>query len=69
MARELFDKKGNSKIVEDRDVQTMLKSGWKLFKPVVAKTEKTSTTRRKATLRIEKAEAEVLKPIKEENDG
>jgi len=85
MAIQLWNKDGDFVIVDNVDVQTMIKAGWKFKKPAVkvcdvcsgqqciceTETEKTSKTtkRRKATLRIEKAEAEVLKPNKEENDG
>lgn len=73
MAIQLWNKDGDFVIVDNVDVQTMIKAGWKFKKPAVKvnETEKTSKTtkRRKATLRIEKAEAEVLKPNKEENDG
>ncbi len=65
----MYDKQGNSKIVQNQDVQTMLKSGWSFNKPAVLKTEKKTklTTRPKAKMRITKAEAEVIKPFEEEN--
>ena len=69
MAIQMYDKQGNSKIVQNQDVQTMLKSGWSFNEPAVTKTEKKTktTTRPKAKMRITKAEAEVIKPFKEDN--
>lgn len=71
MAIQMFDKKGNSKIVENQEVQTMLKSGWSFHKPAVKilTGKKTKTTRPKASLSITKAEAEVIKPTKENDNG
>jgi len=70
--REMYDQNGNSHLVPHQEVQNKLKSGWMLFKPAVTKTEKniiTKTTKRpKATMRITKAEAEVIKPYNEEDN-
>jgi len=70
--REMYDINGNSHLVPHQEVQNKLKSGWMLFKPAVTKTEKniitTTTKRPKATMRITKAEAEVIKPYIEEDN-
>jgi len=68
MAIQMYDKQGNSKIVQNQDVQTMLKSGWSFNEPAVKVTDKKTklTTRPKAKMRITKAEAEVIKPFKED---
>jgi hypothetical protein len=73
--REMYDKQGNSQLVPDQQVQEKLRSGWVFFKkpesaPSVEKKSimKTKTTTRpRATMRITKAEAEVIKSIKEDN--
>jgi hypothetical protein len=72
--RELYDKDGNSHLVPDNQVQDKLRSGWVFFKkPESVKAEKKSikiksTTRPRATMRITKAEAEVIKPFNEEDN-
>lgn len=74
--REMYDKQGNSSLVPDNEVQSRLKSGWVFFKkPDVAvsktgtvKNTKIKTKRPKATMRITKAEAEVIKPFNEEDN-
>ena len=74
--REMYDEQGNSRLVPDQQVQEKLRSGWVFFKkPVIASKKvinkniiKTKTTTRpRATMRITKAEAEVIKSIKEDN--
>ncbi len=73
--REMYDEQGNSQLVPDQQVQEKLRSGWVFFKkPVIASKKvinknitKTTTTRPRATMRITKAEAEVIKSIKEDN--
>ncbi len=77
MLREMYDKNGNSHLVPSEQVQDKLKSGWVFFqKPVSPPVleEKKSTTKTKsktkrprATMRITKAEAEVIKPNEENN--
>lgn len=79
MSIKMYDKNGNSSIVDNRDVAVKQKAGWTFTKPAVVACatcdnvkctcdDTTSTKpRRKATLRIQKAEAEVLKPKEEEN--
>lgn len=71
MAIEMFDKNGNSKIVQNQEVQTMVRSGWSFQKPAVS-TEtgsKTKTTKRpNPILRIKEAKAEVIKPYNKENN-
>jgi len=75
MLREMYDEQGNSHLVPNTQVQDKLKSGWVFFKKPVSppKVEenksitKTKTKRPKATMRITKAEAEVIKSIKEDN--
>ena len=73
--REMYDKQGNSQLVPDQQVQEKLRSGWVFFKkpesaPSVEKKSimKTKTTRPRATMRITKAEAEVIKPFNEEDN-
>jgi len=75
--RELYDKDGNSHLVPDNQVQDKLRSGWVFFKKPVSSSKKeeskniikTKTTRRpRATMRITKAEAEVIKPFNEEDN-
>lgn len=82
MAVKMYNYQGISSIVEDKLVHKMLKSGWTFVKPAVkvcktcsqeqcicdTDTEIKSQTkpRRKPVLQIQKAEAEVLKPNKEE---
>jgi len=76
--REMYDEQGNSQLVQDQQVQEKLRSGWVFFKkPVTAikkvvkkdiTKEKTTTTKRpRATLRITKAEATVIKSNEENN--
>jgi len=74
--REMYDEQGNSQLVPDQQVQEKLRSGWVFFKkPVIASKKVISkniiktktTTRPRATMRITKAEAEVIKSIKEDN--
>lgn len=82
MAIQMFDKNGNSKIVDNPEVQTMLKSGWSFSRPAIKTCAKcgnttctcemeikTKTTRPKAMMRITKAQAEVIKPTKENDNG
>jgi hypothetical protein len=74
--REMYDKQGNSQLVPDQQVQEKLRSGWVFFKkpesaPSVEKksiTKTKTTTRPRATMRITKAEAEVIKPFNEEDN-
>ena len=72
----MYDKQGNSHLVPNQEVQARLKSGWVFFKPAVVNTEKKSTTKKKqtkrpkATMRITKAEAEVIKkPLRRTTNG
>lgn len=72
--REMYDEQGNSQLVPDQQVQEKLRSGWVFFKkPESAQVEKkniikTKTTKRpRATMRITKAEAEVIKSNEEDN--
>tara|TARA_R100000995_G_scaffold28545_2_gene12530 strand:- start:11627 stop:11854 length:228 start_codon:yes stop_codon:yes gene_type:complete len=75
MLRQMYDKDGNSHLVPNTQVQDKLKSGWVFFQKPVSppKVEenksiiKTKTKRPKATMRITKAEAEVIKPNEENN--
>jgi|TARA_R110000868_G_scaffold4056_4_gene24758 hypothetical protein len=84
MAIQIYNKQGNSKIVENHEVQTMLKSGWSFKKPAVkvcancsneqcvctTETEsKTKSTKRpKPILQIKEANAEVIKPYNKEDN-
>ena len=73
--REMYDKQGNSQFVPDQQVQEKLRSGWAFFQKPVSSPKvqenknitKTKTKRPKATMRITKAEAEVIKPNEENN--
>jgi hypothetical protein len=75
MLREMYDKNGNSHLVPSEQVQDKLKSGWVFFQKPVSppkfgekkSTTKTKTKRPRATMRITKAEAEVIKPNEENN--
>ena len=70
MAIQMYDKQGNSKIVDNPQVQDHLRSGWKFKKPAV--TEKpqeeiqTKPRTRQRRMRILKADAEVINNNKEE---
>ena len=75
MSVELFDKQGNSEIVENRKVQQYLKDGWtfsrpdKVEKPKPTKAKKVPTTNEepaKATILEAEATAEVIKPTNKE---
>jgi hypothetical protein len=68
--REMYDTNGNSQFVHFNEVQSKLKSGWSFTKPAVVKTGKMTVNmnRPKATMRITKAEAEVIKPNNEEDN-
>lgn len=77
MLREMYDINGNSHLVPANQVQDKLKSGWVFFKKPASltkfeekkkSTKKTTTKRPKATMRITKAEAEVIKPFNEEDN-
>jgi len=82
MAIQMFNKQGISKIVENQEVQTMLKSGWSFKQPAVkecarcgnttceCETEsKTKSTKRpKPILQIKEAKAEVIKPYNKEDN-
>lgn len=75
MLREMYDINGNSHLVPSEQVQDKLKSGWVFFQKPVSlpefdekkSTKKTKTKRPRATMRITKAEAEVIKPNEENN--
>ena len=65
MAIQMYDKQGNSKIVENPQVQDHLRSGWKFKKPVVTeKPQKEIQTkphwRQARRIKILKAEADVI---------
>ena len=67
----MYDKQGNSKIVENPQVQDHLRSGWKFKKPaVVEKPQKEIQTkphwRQTRRIKILKAEADVINNNKEE---
>jgi len=70
MSIQMYDKQGNSKIVDNPQVQDHLRSGWKFKKPAV--TEKpqeeiqTQPKPRQRRMRIIKADAEVINNNKEE---
>ena len=71
MAIQMYDKQGNSKIVENPQVQDHLRSGWKFKKPaVVEKPQKEIQTklpwRQRRRIKILKAEADVINNNKEE---
>ena len=76
MSVELFDRQGNSEIVENRKVQQYLKDGWTFSKPAKAekpkptKVKKVQTTTNeepaKATILEAEATAEVIKPTNKE---
>jgi hypothetical protein len=68
MAIQMYDKFGNSEIVDNQDVQARSKSGWSFQKPAIVEMGKEAKikTRPKAKMRITKAEAEVIKPFKED---
>lgn len=73
MAIQMYNKQGNSKIVENQEVQTMLKSGWSFKQPAVVSTTATesktkSTKRPKPILQIKEAKAEVIKPYNKEDN-
>jgi|TARA_R110002051_G_scaffold114494_1_gene187438 hypothetical protein len=65
MSIQMYDKQGNSKIVENPQVQDHLRSGWKFKKPVVTeKPQKEIQTkphwRQTRRIKILKAEANVI---------
>ena len=65
MAIQMYDKQGNSKIVDNPQVQDHLRSGWKFKKPVVTeKPQKEIQTkphwRQARRIKILKAEADVI---------
>lgn len=76
MSAQMFDKQGNSEIVENRRIQQYLKDGWTFSKP--AKVEKPKPTKAKkvqttineepaeATVYQAEATAEVIKPTNKE---
>jgi len=75
MSAKMFDRQGNSEIVENRKVQQYLKDGWTFSKP--AKVEKPKPTKAKKVLTINEepakatileaeATAEVIKPTNKE---
>ena len=72
MSIQMYDKQGNSKIVENPQVQDHLRSGWSFKKPAVTKkpqeeiqTQPKPRTRQRR-MRITKADAEVINNNKEE---
>ena len=71
MAIQMYDKQGNSKIVDNPQVQDHLRSGWKFKKPVVTeKPQKEIRTkphrRQRRRIKILKADADVINNNKEE---
>ena len=65
MAIQMYDTQGNSKIVDNPQVQDHLRSGWKFKKPVVTeKPQKEIQTkphwRQARRIKILKAEADVI---------
>ena len=65
MAIQMYDKQGNSKIVDNPQVQDHLRSGWKFKKPVVTeKPQKEIRTkphwRQRRRIKILKADADVI---------
>ena len=71
MAIQMYDKQGNSKIVDNAQVQDHLRSGWKFKKPVVTeKPQKEIQTkphwRQRRRIKIAKVEADVINNNKEE---
>jgi len=70
MSIQMYDKEGNSKIVENPQVQDHLRSGWKFKKPAVTekpqKEIQTQPKPRQRRMRILKADAEVINNNKEE---
>jgi len=73
MATQMYDKQGNSEIVENRKVQQYLGMGWTFSKP--NKVEKPKSTKTKTVQKQEPAEAtmleaeataEVIKPTNKE---
>ena len=72
MSIQMYDKQGNSKIVDNPQVQDHLRSGWSFKKPAVTKkpqeeiqTQPKPRTRQRR-MRILKADAEVINNNKEE---
>jgi hypothetical protein len=68
MSIQMYDKQGNSKIVDNPQVQDHLRSGWKFKKPAVTeKPQKEIQIKpRQRRMRITKASAEVINNKKEE---
>jgi len=74
MAAEMYDKQGNSEIVENRKVQQYLSMGWTFSKPTKAektKSVKTKTVQKQeetagATMLQAEATAEVIKTTNKE---
>ena len=68
MSIQMYDKEGNSIIVDNPQVQDHLRSGWKFKKPAVTvKPQKEIQIKpRQRQMRITKAEAEVINNKKEE---
>lgn len=64
----MYDKQGNSKIVDNPQVQDHLRSGWKFKKPAVIKKpqKEIQIKPRQRQMRITKADAEVINNKKEE---
>ena len=72
MSIQMYDKQGNSKIVDNPQVQDHLRSGWRFKKPAVTvkpqeeiQTQPKPRTRQRR-MRITKADAEVINNNKEE---
>jgi hypothetical protein len=70
MSIQMYDKQGNSKIVDNPQVQDYLKSGWKFKKPAVTeKPQKEIQIKpRQRRMRITKASAEVINNNKKEEE-
>jgi|TARA_R110000744_G_scaffold76798_1_gene152011 hypothetical protein len=68
MSIQMYDKQGNSIIVDNPQVQDHLRSGWKFKKPAVTtKPQKEIQIKpRQRQMRITKADAEVINNKKEE---
>ncbi len=73
MAIQMYDTQGNSKIVDNPQVQDHLRSGWKFKKPaVVKKQQKEIQTkphwRQRRRIKIAKADANVINNNNKETD-
>ena len=73
MAIQMYDTQGNSKIVDNPQVQDHLRSGWKFKKPVVTeKPQKEIQTkphwRQARRIKILKAEADVINNNNKEDE-